>query len=224
MSSLTGASIHGKRSRRRSMTMRRLVHRERRLRDVGQRRVGGEVERVDLRRGLHEHDRVGRLAHRAHDLLVARVADEQDRVAALREAAGLAVHLRHERTGGVDDREVARLRVLVHRRCDAVGREDDRGALGHVELRVDEDRAAPLQLGHDVRVVHDLLAHVDRLRARELERALDRLDRPVDARAVAARRREDELEVRHRPHGTRVLTGWQRVRRPTPSSVPLPSA
>ena len=44
----------------------------------------------------------------------------------------------------------------------------------------------------DVLVVHDLLAHVDR-RAVELERALDGLDGPVDAGAVAARRGEQEL-------------------------------
>jgi hypothetical protein len=38
-------------------------------------------------------------------------------------------------------------------------------------------------------VVHDLLAHVDR-RAVQLERALDRLDGPLDTGAVTARRGE----------------------------------
>ena len=60
-----------------------------------------------------------------------------------------------------------------------------------VEL-VDEDRAALAQLLHDVLVVHDLLAHVDR-RAVELERALDGLHGAVDAGAVAARGGEEEL-------------------------------
>jgi hypothetical protein len=73
-----------------------------------------------------------------------------------------------------------------------VGREDGRRALGDrvVEL-LDEDRAALAQLSHDVLVVHDLLADVDR-RAVELERALDGLDRTVDARAIPARGGEQQ--------------------------------
>ena len=59
-----------------------------------------------------------------------------------------------------------------------------------VEL-LDEDRAALAQLGDDVLVVDDLLAHVDR-RAVELERALDGLDGAVDAGAVAARGGEQQ--------------------------------
>ena len=58
-------------------------------------------------------------------------------------------------------------------------------ALGHVVDRVDEDRAALLELAHDVRVVDDLLADVDGL-AVERERTLDRVDGPLDAGAVAA--------------------------------------
>ena len=52
---------------------------------------------------------------------------------------------------------------------------------------VDEHRAALAQLLDHVLVVDDLLAHVDG-RAVQLERALDRLDGPIDAGAVAARR------------------------------------
>ena len=62
----------------------RLVDRERRLRDVGDVLGVLELERVDVLLGLHEHDPVGRLAHRALDLLVAVVADEHDRVAVRR--------------------------------------------------------------------------------------------------------------------------------------------
>ena len=50
---------------------------------------------------------------------------------------------------------------------------------------LDEDGAALAQLLDHVLVVDDLLAHVHR-RAVELERALDRLHRAVDAGAVAA--------------------------------------
>ena len=80
----------------------------------------------------------------------------------------------------------------MHARGDAVGGEDDDRALGHLGLLLDEDRAALAQLLDDVLVVDDLLAHVDG-RAVELERALDRLHGAVDARAVAARRGEQEL-------------------------------
>ena len=83
-------------------------------------------------------------------------------------------------------------RVRVHRRRDAVRREDDRRALRHVVLGVDEDRAAPGQLGHHVTVVDDLLAHVDGLAGGQLERPLDGLDGAVDAGAVAARGSEEE--------------------------------
>ena len=76
--------------------------------------------------------------------------------------------------------------VLVDRRGDAVGGEDDHLALGHLGLLLDEDRAALGELLDDVLVVDDLLAHVDR-RPVEVERALDRLHGAVDARAVAAR-------------------------------------
>ena len=47
------------------------------------------------------------------------------------------------------------------------------------------------ELLDDVLVVDDLLAHVDR-RPVQVERVLDRLHGPVDARAVAARRREQD--------------------------------
>ena len=80
----------------------------------------------------------------------------------------------------------------MHGRRDAVGREDDGLPDRHLLLVLDEDRAAGLELAHDVQVVDDLLAHVDR-RAVQLERLLDRLDRPLDAGAVAARRSEKHL-------------------------------
>ena len=56
---------------------------------------------------------------------------------------------------------------------------------------VDEDGAARLEVAHDVRVVDDLLAHVDGA-AVERKSPLDRLDRPFDAGAIAARRGEED--------------------------------
>ena len=91
--------------------------------------------------------------------------------------------------------------VLVDRRGDAVGGEDDDRALGHLGLLLDEDRAALGQLLDHVLVVDDLLAHVDR-GAVQLERALDRLHGAVDAGAVAARGGEQDALGR----------GWWRLR------------
>ena len=168
-----------------------LVHAEGRLRQVGDALGVVELERVDVLLGLDEDEVAGRLAHRALDLLVALVADQHDRVALGGELLRLDVHLGHERAGGVDRLQPARLGVRVHRRRDAVRGEDHGLALGHLGLLLDEDRAALAQLLDDVLVVDDLLAHVDG-RAVQLERALDRLDGTVDARAVAARGSEQQ--------------------------------
>jgi hypothetical protein len=77
------------------------------------------------------------------------------------------------------------LGVAVDARSHAVRGEDDGLALGYLGLLLDEHGAALAQLLDHVLVVHDLLADVYR-RPVQLERALDRLDRAVDARAVAA--------------------------------------
>ena len=174
-----------------------LVHRERGLGDEGDVLGVLEHQRVDVRLGLHEDDPIGRLAHRALDLLVAVVADEDDRVARGGEAARLDMHLRDERAGRVDRLQPQRPGVLVHDRRHAVRGEDRDRPLGDLGLAVDEDRAALAQPLDDVLVVDDLLAHVDG-RPVALERALDRLDRAIDARAVAARRGEKDAFDAHR--------------------------
>ena len=175
----------------------RLVHRERRLGDVGKLRVGGKVERFRLLDSLYEDRRIGRLAGRSDDLLVTRVPDEDDRVALVRVPAGLDVHLRDERTSRVDDVVAASCGVLVDGGCDAVSRVHERRAHGDLRLLVDEDRSARLEVADDVDVVDDLLADVHG-GAVVLERLLDSLDGAFDARAVAARRREENT-LDHRP-------------------------
>jgi hypothetical protein len=174
---------------------------------LGKRRLGQvghpvgivDLEAVHVLLGLHQHEVVRGLAHRALDLLVALVADEHDRVALRGELLRLHVHLRDERAGGVDRLQAAGAGVGVHGGRHAVGREDDRLALGHLGLLLHEDRAPLAQLLDHVLVVHDLLAHVDG-RAVQLERVLDRLHGAVDARAVAARSGQQQLlgKVRHR--------------------------
>src|SRR6266540_1654211 len=126
------------------------------------------------------------------------MADEHDRVPLRGVPACLRMDLRDERAGGVDRLQRASGRILVHRRRDAVGREDQRRAFGHFLLAVHEDRSALLELSHDVEVVHDLLADVDR-RAVELERALDRVHGTFDPGAVATGRREKDALDQDRP-------------------------
>ena len=109
------------------------------------------------------------------------VPDQEDRVPVRRVPARLDVHLGHERAGGVDRVQPARLRVRVHGRRDAVRREDDRLALGHLALVLDEDRAAGLEVANDVRVVDDLLANVDG-RPVQVEEPLDGVDGALDTR------------------------------------------
>ena len=194
----------------------RLVDRERRLGDEGDVVGVVELERVDVLGGLDQDDVLGRLAGRALDLLVALVADEDDRVALLGELARLDVDLGHQRAGGVDRLQAAVGGVRVHARRDAVGGEDDQLALGDLGLLLDEDRAALGELLDHVLVVDDLLAHVDGGPV-EVERLLDRLHGTVDAGAVAARRRKQHPAGRmggrgrwHRPRGYRRGRGYRR--------------
>jgi hypothetical protein len=86
---------------------------------------------------------------------------------------------------------IVRSRRAAERRRRPVRREDEQCALGCVLLALDEDRAAPLEVADDIRVVDDLAADVHR-RPVQLERALDRLDGSLDARAVAARRGQEK--------------------------------
>ena len=86
-------------------------------------------------------------------------------------------------------------------RRHAVRRVDDRRPGGDVALVLDEDRPARLEIADDVDVVDDLLAHVHGC-AVVLERLLHRLDGALDARAVAAWRREKDALDAHEPQGT----------------------
>ena len=99
-----------------------------------------------------------------------------------------------------------------------MGGEDDGGAVGHLVELLDEDGAAPLELGDDVLVVDDLLADVDR-RAALGERELDDLDRPLDAGAerARARRAAPSAARRRAAHSSSApLDAAQAAQRPRP--------
>ncbi len=179
----------------------RLVHGEGGLRDVGEPRVGRQLERLGLPDVLDEDRRVGRLAHRPDDLLVAGVPDQEDGVAAGRVPLRLHVDLRDEWARRVDHIVLQQPGVLVHGRGDPMRRVDNRCAARNVALVLDEDRAPRFEVAHDVDVVDDLLPHVYR-GAVVVEGAFHRLHGTLDPGAVAAGRgEEDALDA----HGSRVL-------------------
>jgi hypothetical protein len=72
-----------------------------------------------------------------------------------------------------------------------VSREHQNRSRRRIHLVIDEDRASPLEFANNVRVVDDLLAHVDR-RTVQGKRPLHRLDGAVDSGAVPPRRREQD--------------------------------
>ena len=139
----------------------RLVDRKRGLRDVRDGHVSWKLERFGVGDALDEHRRVGSLAHRADDLFVTGMSDQDDAPSFCRVAPRLNVHLGHERAGRVDRRLPAHRRALVDRRGDPVSREHEDRSRRSFGLVLDEDRAAPFEVADDVCVVHDLLADVD---------------------------------------------------------------
>ena len=93
----------------------RVIDAQRGLRHIGDRRIGGNVELVDVGFGLDQSDRLGDLAHRALDLRMAGMADENE-LPALRDIAlALVVHLGDQRAGRVEHRQM-RARLLLPRR------------------------------------------------------------------------------------------------------------
>ena len=129
------------------------------------------------------------------------MADEEDVMAAFDQPLGLAMDLGDERAGGVEIVEPALLGLGGHRLGNAVGGKDHGDAVRHLVELAHEDRALGLQAFDDELVVDDFVADIDRC-AIAFDRKLDDADRPVDAGAEAARRRDEQVErgpCRHLP-------------------------
>ena len=122
------------------------------------------------------------------------MADQDHLAPFARVARHFHVHLGHERTGRVEHLQTAPPRLVLHRARDAVRAENHRRVVRHFVQLFDEHRAEAAQPLDDVAVVHDLVTHVDR-RAEQLERALDDVDRAIDAGAETARIGEQDLHV-----------------------------
>ena len=110
------------------------------------------------------------------------MADQQDRVATLTGVPRFRVHLGDQGAGGVHHPQAAAFGLLADGGGHAVCRKHDGGAVRRFVEFLDEDRAATFEVGHDVRVVHDLPPDVDRA-GHSLERLLDGRDRPLDTGA-----------------------------------------
>src|SRR5689334_17270850 len=125
------------------------------------------------------------LAHRAFDFWMAGMPDQDQLAAAAGIALALVVNLRDQRTGRIENRQAARLRILDHGLRHTMGTEHGHRTVGNFVQFLDEARTLVLQRVDDVLVVHDLMADIDGL-AELLERPLDDVDRANDAGAESA--------------------------------------
>src|SRR6185312_14564546 len=144
-----------------------------------------------------EMDRAGNAAHRALDLGMAGMTD-QDHVLALGGVAlAFAMHLGDQRAGRVDHRQVAFLGALLDGARHAMGAEDGDAARRHLVDLLDEAGALGAQALDDMPVVDDLMADIDGW-AVFLEGPLDDLDRPLDPGTKSPRLRQNNLHSNSR--------------------------
>src|SRR6185369_190909 len=203
-----------------------IVDRQRRLGHDRERLARRDLDALDVVDVFDEVDAAIELAHGALDLGVSLVADHDELIALARQLGHLHVDLAHQRAGRIEDREASFRRLLAHRLRHAVGAEDERRARRHLAEVLDEDRAFVLEVVDDVGVVDDLVADVDR-RAELVERALDDLDRAIDAGAEAARLGEDDFLQHYRTPisftsnvTARPASGWLKSKTSASPSMP----
>ena len=135
---------------------------------------------------LDEPDRLGRDGQRADRLVVAGVADVEDRVALPGADLGLVVHLGHERADRVDHEALRSPAPRLTTSGAEPWAESISGrAGGHVVDVVHEDHAQLLEALDDEPVVDDLVVAVDG-RLEDAHHPRQRLDRHLDAGAEAA--------------------------------------
>src|SRR5712671_5524394 len=123
------------------------------------------------------------------------VADQDDGIAATGKLSGFQMDLSNQRTGGVDDLQIAAAGLIPYLRGDAMCAEDGAGSGRDLVQLLHENRARFAQAVHNMLIVNDLLAHVNR-RAVEIQRNLDHIDGPNDARAKSAWFQQKDLFLR----------------------------
>ena len=170
-----------------------VVHAQRRLRDIGEplRICGLECFGVLHRLDQRHRPRLD-LSHRADDLRVALMPDQQCMQSVACMALRLGMHLGDQRAGGVDIRHLPPRRLRRHHLRHAMRGEHHRAVIRALGQLLDKDRAHRLKPLHHMRIVHDLVAHIDR-RAPFGQRLLHDLDRAIDPGAEpTGRGQEDE--------------------------------
>src|SRR5271165_2056771 len=163
-----------------------VVDAERGLCDVAYRRVPWNLQSPDIGLRLDQRDGSGDLPKRSLDLRVAGMPDEDHRPALHHVLLGLVMHLGHQRTRRVVDRQASRGRLFPDPFRHAVGAEDRDGIVRHLGQLFHEPRPLRLQEVDDALVVDDFMPHIDRSVVL-LQRTLDDVDRPHDAGAKAPR-------------------------------------
>ena len=103
-----------------------------------------------------------------------------------RVSLALGVNLGHQRAGCIEHRQLAALRFPDDSLGDAMGAEHRDRAIGNFVQLLHEAGTLALQGLHYMAVMDDLMTHIDRL-AIFLQRPLDGIDRPNDARAETPR-------------------------------------
>jgi len=174
----------------------RVVYRERGLRDIGDLPRIAHRKRGDIVHGLDQVHALRRLPHRALGLGVPAMPDHHHFESRGEHLRDLDMHLGHQRAGGVEHVQAARLGLAPYQLRHAVRAEDHRASGGNLVQLLYEDRPFGAQVLDHRAVVHDLVAHVDR-RAVARERALDDLDRALDAGTKAARIGQDHFHTRN---------------------------
>jgi hypothetical protein len=126
------------------------------------------------------------------------VADQDQRASCRHVLTPLDVNFRHERAGGVEHIQPARLRIAFDALRHAVRAENrDRAVRDFVEF-FDETGALTAQILDDVPVMHDFVTHVHG-GAVPLQCAIHYFDRPNDARTKAAGLSKDDSHVWRTP-------------------------
>ena len=104
------------------------------------------------------------------------------------------MNLGDQRTGGVDNRQPAFLTLPAHFGGHAVRAENRPRAVRHLVQFLDENRAQFAQFLHDVLVVNDFLAHINR-RPVQIQRDFHDVDGPHHAGAESTGLEEIDLLV-----------------------------
>src|SRR6266481_7534786 len=153
----------------------RLVEAERGLRDVSDARRIRHFQMLYLFRSSDDLGHVRGFAESADDFIVVVMSDQNNAVAAFGVLHSFHVDLGDQRTGSVNHLQVAQLALFANAGRNAVRTVNEAMTVRNLVDFVDEDRSLGLQLFHDVAVVDDLPANIDR-RAKGIKRNADNIN------------------------------------------------